>query len=101
MEYKDLTKENSFLLGSAPKIQVILETGTPESATIKIISPSNEVLVDDVPMTQVQDRIYNYYFITTTNYTAGTYYAIITITGSGIPTRGKIQFELVEAYSGE
>ena len=68
-----------WILGEDPTIETVLDVALESGDTmvIEIRDPSNNVVVDDVAMTEVNSRVYQYVFATETTDTAGLYTATI------------------------
>lgn len=82
-------------LGTAVKIESILNIDTATTAVITIKNPSDSVLVDDEAMTKDVDKVYFYIWqSTTTDPVEGDYKAIVKITSGGFTGVSEISFSM-------
>ena len=89
-----------YWLGEDPVIETVLNDvlNSGDTMIIEIRDPGNNVVISDVNMTYVTDRVYRYIFQTDTTDTAGTYTATIKVNNGSGDDYDRVYF-LMKEYS--
>lgn len=86
--------KNSYYLGTAVKITVLLNIETPTSAQITIEDPSGLEKVSRANMTKEADKVYSYIYQSDDDDNEGTYVAVIEISYGSYTSMSKATFDL-------
>jgi len=87
-----------FVLGTAVKINVVIDDASPTAVTITIEDPNDTAKVLDAAMTKETDKVYYYIWQSKDDDTdeAGTYEAIIKVTKGTYTSVAYQTFDMIE-----
>ncbi len=86
--------KDTYILGTALTITVILNVSTATTATITIRDPGKTVQVDSANMTRDNSNVYSYVYQTNENLEDGTWTALVSITYGGYTSVSEKNFEM-------